>query len=412
MGQTSYEITKLRVRQNYDSWKEEMSSLLILDKTWPIATGKKTQPAQPTSPVDSRSVYSGEGSATTGQVEAYNKGLEDFKTKSFTWENWAFALIRRNCAECSGPCTHIHGMSGAGNMWNNLEKQYEASDLATLDLSLQTICRDVKTDFKDLSTYGENIKCAVSKCMKTYKVIPIWMLGSLFRMGLSSDLEPYTYQLVQVTRDLAQEQTIDDMMAALVDHHKRTQLLEDTMDLAVDFRDRRSRSASGEKAKSGPLKRKNAPAATSSFTPGPSKKDRSLGPREHCGSKIHAKEKSYYLRPHVHPDGWKPIQGKMHFMKNHKGGGAKPVQAMMIAFSTCTTKNVGYLDSVAEVHINHDHSDFKTFFYEPLSPLRTADDIAFPVLGKGTVLKQVLVNGTRSEVRFHDVYLSPGIHYT
>lgn len=42
-------------------------------------------------------------------------------------------------------------------------KQYEASDLAALDLSLQTICRYVQTDFKELSTYGENIKAAASR---------------------------------------------------------------------------------------------------------------------------------------------------------------------------------------------------------------------------------------------------------
>ena len=105
------------------------------------------------------------------------------------------------------------------------------------------------------------------------------------------------------------------------------------------------------------------------------------------------------------------MQGKEHFMKNHKGGGAKAVRAMKMAFSTRTTENVWYLDSAAEVHITYDRSDFETFVNEPLPPLRTADNTVLPVLGKGTVLKQVLVNGVISEVRFHDVYLSPGIHY-
>lgn len=39
--------------------------------------------------------------------------------------------------------------------------------------------------FKDLSTYGENIKSATSKCAEVGKVIPIC---SFFRMGLSCDL--------------------------------------------------------------------------------------------------------------------------------------------------------------------------------------------------------------------------------
>ncbi|MCJ1345828.1 hypothetical protein MMC31_004037 [Peltigera leucophlebia] len=60
-----------------------MSSLLVLDRTWLVVTGKETQPTQPTALVDSRSANSGEGLATVrpGETEAYNKGLEDFKTK-------------------------------------------------------------------------------------------------------------------------------------------------------------------------------------------------------------------------------------------------------------------------------------------------------------------------------------------
>ena len=202
-----------------------MSSLLILDKTRLVVTGKDTLPAQPTTPVDSRSANSGEGSASVRprENEAYDKSLEDFKTKSLAWEEKnprACAFIRLNCAEGSGPRTHIYGMSNSCQMWKIFEKQYEASDFATLDLSLQTICRYVQTDFKDLSTYGENIKSAASKCAEMGKIIPIWMLGSFFRMGLSADLEPYTFQLVQAAKDSAQELTTDDMMTALVDHDK------------------------------------------------------------------------------------------------------------------------------------------------------------------------------------------------
>lgn len=82
-----------------------------------------------------------------------------------------------------------------------------------------------------------------------------------------------------------------------------------------------------------------------------------------------------------------------------------------MTFSTRTTDNVWYLDSATEVHITYDRSNFETFINEPLPPLRTADDTALPVLGKGTVLKQVLVNGVLSRVRFNDVYLLPGIYY-
>lgn len=69
------------------------------------------------------------------------------------------------------------------------------------------------------------------------------------------------------------------------------------------------------------------------------------------------------------------------------------------------------LESAADVHIAYDLSDFETFVDEPLPPLRAAGDTALPVLGKATVMRQVLINEVTSGVRFHDVYLSPGIHY-
>lgn len=85
-------------------------------------------------------------------------------------------------------------MSNSFQTWKILEKQYEVSDPATLDLSLQTICRYVQTEFKDLSTCGENIKSAASKCAEMgSKIIPIRMLDSFFRIGLSADLEPYNF---------------------------------------------------------------------------------------------------------------------------------------------------------------------------------------------------------------------------
>lgn len=127
--------------------------------------------------------------------------------------------------------------------------------------------------------------------------------GSLFRMGLSSHLELYTFHLVQATKGSAQELTIDDMMAALVNHYKKSQCFEDTKAFAVNFRDRGKKSASGEKAKFGLKSGKNAPAATRLPTPGSSEKDRGSKQCDHCGSEFHGKEKCYYLHPDLRPDG-------------------------------------------------------------------------------------------------------------
>lgn len=54
---------------------------------------------------------------------------------------------------------------------------------------------------------------------------------------------------------------------------------------------------------------------------------------------------------------------------------------------------------------------FRIICWRASSPFRTADDTALLVLGKGTVVKQVLDNGMPSEVRLCDEHLSPGIYY-
>lgn len=59
-------------------------------------------------------------------------------------------------------------------------------------------------------------------------------------MRLSIDLESYIFQLVQAVKNFAQELTINDIMAALVDHDKQLQYLKDTKVLAVNFRNQKS----------------------------------------------------------------------------------------------------------------------------------------------------------------------------
>lgn len=78
----------------------------------------------------------------------------------------------------------------------------------------------MQTNFKDLSTYAKNIKFAALKYTEMGKIISNKILGLFFRMRLSSDLEPYIFQLVQTAKDLAQKLTINNIIAALIDYNK------------------------------------------------------------------------------------------------------------------------------------------------------------------------------------------------
>ncbi len=82
------------------------------------------------------------------------------------------------------------------------------------------------------------------------------------------------------------------------------------------------------------------PATTSSTTPGSSKENIGSETCGYCGSKLHAQVKCYYLHRHIRPAEWKPMQGKEHFMKNHKRESAKAVRAMKVVFLTRITDKV------------------------------------------------------------------------
>ena len=49
----------------------------------------------------------------------------------------------------------------------------------------------------------------------------------MFRMGLSEDMEPYVFNLIQGAKSSKRTLTVDDMLTALADHYKRHQYQED-----------------------------------------------------------------------------------------------------------------------------------------------------------------------------------------
>ncbi len=54
-----------------------------------------------------------------------------------------------------------------------------------------------------------------------------------FRLGLNSDLEPYTFQIVNTARAQKRELQIDEMIISLVDNDRRLQFFEETKAMAT-----------------------------------------------------------------------------------------------------------------------------------------------------------------------------------
>jgi len=141
------------------------------------------------------------------------------------------AIIRLSCE--SGPRVHIKGMEDEAAVWTMLKKQYEVSDMATLDLAIHSICQSVQSDFKTLDEYGQNVKENAAKCSAMGYDIRDWLLSSMFRMGLHTELEPYIFHLAQGARTAKKTLTVDEMVTAFADHDRHHQL-KDRRDASKD----------------------------------------------------------------------------------------------------------------------------------------------------------------------------------
>lgn len=95
------------------------------------------------------------------------------------------------------------------------------SDLATWDNAVAQIVHQTQLDFSTIAKYGELIKKSAAKCAKIRYLVPCLLLRSFLRLGLNSDLEPYTFQMVNTAQTQKQELEIDDMIIARVDYDWR-----------------------------------------------------------------------------------------------------------------------------------------------------------------------------------------------
>jgi hypothetical protein len=91
-----YRISKLKGAENYDFWKEEIQSILTLNKLWLVVVGKETSSTEPES---------------TSTESSSSKEQETYKKKLLAWEDQnarAVTIIRLICE--SGLRVHIKGM--------------------------------------------------------------------------------------------------------------------------------------------------------------------------------------------------------------------------------------------------------------------------------------------------------------
>jgi transposase InsO family protein len=197
------------------------------------------------------------------------------------------------------------------------------------------------------------------------------------------------------------------MVVALADHDRRHNSDENSKSLKFGKKDKTSKNK--------PFNNKDK-----------EKSSESSGPCEHCKSRTHTKKKCYFLHPDLRPNGWEPYEGKKHLMKENLGksaekgssSGVKIVRSMKVSSINKITMNpdrddTWWIDSGADNHVCYDKELFEAGSYKKLSNthIHTANNEQIPIVGKGTVLLDTIVDGEQSQIRLTGVYHCPRLEY-
>ena len=139
------------------------------------------------------------------------------------------------------------------------------------------ICH-TQSDIKTISKYLEWTKERTAKCAEMENPVLSWLQSSFFWLGPNSNMEPYTFQMVNNARSQKQELEIDKMIIALIDHDRRLEFSKETKALAT----KQSHKNNSEKKNLQKIFKPSSSALDA-------KTNRGKGPCNYCGSAHHKK---------------------------------------------------------------------------------------------------------------------------
>jgi len=370
-GSETYRVPKLKGSENYESWKEDITNALKAKGLWMITSGKLEKPA----PLSS--------DASIADKKEYTTDVQHWEDRN----DRASGIIGFSCEK--GPRIHISKADDVTKMWSILKTQYEQSDLTTLFLATKELTQSKQSDFKSIQDYADSLKQAAIKCADIGKTVEPWMLSNLFLLGLNESLEPYIFGLIQSAKVNKSELLIDDMTIALADHDKRSNQEEDSSfkSMVAQF--------GGKKPK---FFRKGSKKCA------------------HCEQGGHSEQNCWHLHPNLRPDEWKSYQDRKNLAKEDDSGtsfGAKIVRTMKVACRAGSHTDAWWIDSEAEDHVCYDIDLFDEQSYRKVigNSIVTANNEAIPIVGKGSIIIDVLLNDQPTKIRLTNVYHCSGLHY-
>jgi transposase InsO family protein len=142
-------------------------------------------------------------------------------------------------------------------------------------------------------------------------------------------------------------------------------------------------------------------------------------PCPHCEKMGHSEQNCWLLHPKLRPEGWKPSQERKNLAKEEhdsgKSSGARIVRSMKVSMACRAGSHTEawLIDTGAEDHVcyNKDLFDEQSYRKVTGNSIVTANNEAVAIVGKGSVIIDILLNDQPTKIRLTDVYHCPGLHY-
>ena len=450
-----YHIEKLKGEKNWETYYVDLKAVLVKEKYWKYASGRiKLRPK----PVFLEgSIVDETSSAEASRRKKHEKELETWQQEKDEFdEGHEEAMSVIHLTTMPEPREHIKGHTNAEEAIAKLLKQYGTSNMATVDLAFQEICRSNMDDFPGLFEYAEHIQRNYNKILQAGRELYPWQLSSAFRMGLPSTLSPYVFPLVNSAKNEGRDLTIDDMVDALAEEQKRSNYNEEKTEAARIMKKNNKTKDSRNNKSNGTRERGKGPCSVKG-----------------CSSPYHDAEHCPYENPDQRGPNWLPFELKLNIAKDWKkedgyvpankaqkarndrqddrsskptakkarsysksssssdssASSAHPSRSRIVKirqrndqFQTNSVRRINsvatkdskfYLDTAADSHCSHNRSLFNDDFRPLRSPksIEVAIGHLTPVEGVGSITFTIMVNGRKERRTIKNVEYVPGSEY-
>jgi transposase InsO family protein len=292
---------------------------------------------------------------------------------------------------------HIVKIENAIQMWFTLQTQYEQSNLTIIYLTVKDLIQSKQSNFKFIQDYADSLKRAAIKCSDIGNTVALWMLSNLFLLDLNESLEPYIFDLIQSIKINKTGLSIENMTIALVDHDKR-------------IHDEKNFSSKSMVAQ---FDKKSKFRNNSRFRKRLNKKC------SHCELEDHSEQDCWFLHSKLRSDEWKSSQERKNLAKEeHDFGKSSKVRIVrsMKVFIVCRADShieVWWIDTEAENHVCYNKDLFNEQSYRKIidNSIVTANNEAVFIVGKDSIIIDILLKDQSIKIRLNDVYHCSGLHY-